>query len=182
MCLITSTVQPLPNILYCCVSETAHLYQSGIVCKRAHSVGVSRLMRASVASPSVKMQGCPLPSCLALAASEGDFLLLAIGLNPPSTLYVRYVPTSMFSFISTTKLFCSHALADRVGDLSMCIPPLFAPRGLCNIRLSLATVVRQFVLFGSGAVSSCCIVLPPCNSASLGNTNQIHIAVVVLSR
>lgn len=26
MCLITSTVQPLPNILYCCVSETAYRY------------------------------------------------------------------------------------------------------------------------------------------------------------
>ena len=41
ICLMTSTVQPLPSILYCCVLLHFHLYQSGIVCNLAHSVGVS---------------------------------------------------------------------------------------------------------------------------------------------
>ena len=45
MCTITSTVQPFPNIRYCCVSLHFHWYHSGMVCRRAHSVGVRRRMR-----------------------------------------------------------------------------------------------------------------------------------------
>ena len=34
------TVQPLPSIRYACESLHSHLYQAGIVCNLAHSVGV----------------------------------------------------------------------------------------------------------------------------------------------
>lgn len=44
ICAITSTVQPLPSILYRCVSLHSHLYQSRIVCNREHSVGVNLRM------------------------------------------------------------------------------------------------------------------------------------------
>lgn len=44
---MTSTVQPLPSILYCCVSLHCQVYHSGMVCRRAHSVGVRRRMRGS---------------------------------------------------------------------------------------------------------------------------------------
>ena len=45
ICLITSTVHPFPSRRYCCVAEQFHIYQSGIVWSRAHSVGVMRRMR-----------------------------------------------------------------------------------------------------------------------------------------
>lgn len=67
MCAITSTVHPLPNIRYCCVSLHSHLYQSGIVCNRAHSVGVRRLIIVSICT-----HGCVLPSFLALAINVHD--------------------------------------------------------------------------------------------------------------
>ena len=170
MCLITSTVQPLPNILYCCVSETAHLYQFGIVCKRAHSVGVSLLILVSVASPPTNTLIVlpPWPSINAGACPSVSYTRFCCRGCVPPLSRLGLICFTLSSFTSTTKLFCSHALADRVGDLSICTPPLFAPRGLCNIRLSLATVVRQFVLFGSGAVSSCCIVPPPRNFGLFG--------------
>lgn len=62
MCLITSIVHPLPSILYCCVSEHSHLYHSGMVCNRAHSVGVRRRMRFLIIHAF-----CPSPSSRALA-------------------------------------------------------------------------------------------------------------------
>ena len=47
ICFITSTDQPLPSIRYACVSLHSHLYHSGIVCNREHSVGVRRRIRQS---------------------------------------------------------------------------------------------------------------------------------------
>jgi hypothetical protein len=41
ICAITSTVQPLPSILYRCVSDTQSVYPSGTVCSLSHSIGVS---------------------------------------------------------------------------------------------------------------------------------------------
>lgn len=55
ICLITSTVHPLPSIVYCCVAEHSHLYHSGIVCKRAASVGV---MRRTISSQAIS-GACP---------------------------------------------------------------------------------------------------------------------------
>lgn len=125
MCLITSTVQPLPNILYCCVSETAHLYQSGIVCKRAHSVGVSRLILVSVASPPTNTLIVlpPWPSINAGACPSVSYTRFCCRGCVPPLSRLGLICFTLSSFISTTKLFCSHALADRVGDLSICTPP-----------------------------------------------------------
>ena len=102
MCAITSTVHPLPNIRYCCVSLHSHLYQSGIVCNRAHSVGVRRLIIVSICT-----HGCVLPSFLALAINVHDL---------------------------------------SVFILRKCLPPNPHIVPEKTIRLSLWTVVRQFVL------------------------------------
>lgn len=138
MCLMTSIVQPLPNILYCWVSDTIHLYQSGMVCKRAHSVGVSRLIRTSLAFLLFKML-IVLPPCPFIKAGDCPLVSYTLfcrqGCVPPlSRLGLSCIMP--FSFIVTNKLFCSHALAAKVVDLSVCSPPLFAPRGRCNISLS----------------------------------------------
>ena len=112
MCAITSTVHPLPNIRYCCVSLHSHLYQSGIVCNRAHSVGVRRLIIVSICT-----HGCVLPSFLALAINVHDL---------------------------------------SVFILRKCLPPNPHIVPEKTIRLSLWTVVRQFVLL-SVRGSSCWI-------------------------
>ena len=109
MCAITSTVHPLPNIRYCCVSLHSHLYQSGIVCNRAHSVGVRRLIS--------RTHSCERPSFLSLASNVHD----------------------LSDFISLK-----------------CFPPNPRIVSETTIRLSLWTVVRQFVLL-SVRGSSCWI-------------------------
>ena len=56
ICFITSTVHPLPSIWYIWVLLHFHSYQSGIVCSRAHSVGVKHRRTSS----AVRMVGaCP---------------------------------------------------------------------------------------------------------------------------
>lgn len=155
MCLITSTVHPLPNILYCCVSDTSHLYHFGIVCSLAHSVGVKRRILTSASSSTKTL--IVLPACPSINAGAWPSVsytrFCCLGCVPPlSRLWLSC--TMLFSFICTNKLFCSHALADNVGDFSACKPPLLAPRGRCKIILSFATVVRQLVLPGTGAFSN----------------------------
>ena len=107
MCLITSTVQPLPNILYCCVSETAHLYQSGIVCKRAHSVGVSRLILVSVASPPTNTLIVlpPWPSINAGACPSVSYTRFCCRGCVPPLSRLGLICFTLSSFISTTKSY-----------------------------------------------------------------------------
>lgn len=123
MCLITSTVHPLPSMVYCCVAEHSHLYQSGIVCKRAASVGVMRRTISSRATSGA------WPAC----AEHKEGMM-------PSEQYTRFCwygclpPLSPDWFICRTsrrisKLFCSHAFADSAGDLWVNSQPLFLPRG-----------------------------------------------------
>lgn len=148
MCLITSIVHPLPSILYCCVSEHSHLYHSGMVCNRAHSVGVRRRMRFLIIHAF-----CPSPSSRALAITVAPLLLrisrklsplnerkvpdTTIGTWPPPIPPAATSVVLLFSEIVTwvweeeihNKLFCSHEWVLKVGDLSVCSAPVLNPLG-----------------------------------------------------
>lgn len=60
ICSIALTVQPFPHIRYICVSDTAHSYQSGTVCRRAHSAGVNRLKASPLCINVVPFACAPL--------------------------------------------------------------------------------------------------------------------------
>lgn len=147
ICFITSTVHPLPSILYCCVLLHFHLYHSGIVCNLAHSVGVSLRIRHASTLPSAIAYALPL----VLAKCAG-------ALYPTSyTLFPEYGCAPLLSLLGfnclvcfISKLFSWNELDVTVGLLSSYTLPWLNPLALCSIRLSFATVVRQFVLPSTG--------------------------------
>ena len=118
ICAITSIVQPLPSILYCWVLLHPHLYQSGTVCSRAHSVGVSLLMRTSGAFSSAIAYAQPVR----LAQHAGALWLMSYtrfcwyGCCP---LLLSPLGLSCFVLLLIIKLFSCHALAVSVGALSV---------------------------------------------------------------
>lgn len=94
------------------------------------------------------------------------------------SLYWGSVGLLNFSF-STTKLFCSHAVCVNVGALSVKMPPGFLPLGRCNIKLSFATVVKQFVLLISGHGSKCCSKIPSGLRRPLEAMQILSISVIL---
>ena len=133
---MTSTVQPLPSIRYACVSLHSHLYQVGIVCNLAHSVGVSlRMPRMRTFLPKrLIMRG---PSYFMKLVSFCAMMQLHL------SVFFRPLLVSEFGFsaskhspgwISTNPAFVA-SLMRRMGIISYSI-----------IQLSLSTVDRVLVL------------------------------------
>lgn len=133
MCSITLTVQPFPHIRYICVSDTTHSYQSGTVCKRAHSVGVNRLNSYS------------------LSSMIGLELVRSVSALEPSK---RIVPSSPIPDFRASPLWglIPFSLIDA--------PPtrVLISFNTAN-KLSFCTVVRQLD-FPSVLGSRCCRVIP----------------------
>ena len=117
MCAITSTVHPLPNIRYCCVSLHSHLYQSGIVCNRAHSVGVKRLIS--------RTHSCELPSLLSVRGSSCWIFFFRSETSPASYFFRICFPYS--ALLGVRQADSRPRMATHIRSISEWLPHECAP-------------------------------------------------------